>query len=377
MRVALLTNFVPPYRVSLFQELRKHVSALRIFASTKMAADRQWLPDWADLDVVVQRTLTLQRVWKTERFSYPYEMHIPYDTIPQLRRFKPDVILSGELSARSLQAVIYGRLAHKPVAIWATLADHLEDSRGRARAAFRRRLLRRVDRVIVNGHSGSAYARRMGVPATRIAIIPQTADLSAFTAIPLERDPQTQRTLLVVGALTELKGVDLLLRAIASLNRPVRLIVVGDGPQRAELQNITLPGHAQVEWVGHVDYQTLPDYYARAGLLVFPTHGDEWGLVVNEALAAGLPVIGSEYSQAVQDLVRDGENGWRFRPDSIEEIAVALQRALDTNDEVLASMRNSARATVAQLRPSDIALRFANVLREMHELNSEAAVGRA
>ena len=53
----------------------------------------------------------------------------------------------------------------------------------------------------------------------------------------------------------------------------------------------------------------------KVGVLVFPTLADEWGLVVNEALAAGVPVLGSLYSQAVEELVRDGENGWTFRPD--------------------------------------------------------------
>lgn len=366
MRLAILTNFIPPYRVPLFQELRKHVSALRIFVSTKMAGDRQWTPDWQDLDVVVQRTLTFKRVWKNKRFSLPYEMHVPYDTMAVLRRFDPDVLISGELSSRSLQAVLYGKLARKPVALWATVG-HLEDTRGRLRTTFRRRLLPQAARVIVNGSYGAAYARRMGVAEERIAVIPQTTRLDDFMAVPLARDAACGRTLLVVGMLIQLKGVDLLLHALGSLQIPVKLIVVGEGEQRAELQRIRMPPHVDVEWVGHVEYARLPQLYRRAGILVFPTLGDEWGLVVNEALAAGLPVLGSDYSQAVHDLVRNGENGWIFRPDSVADVAEALRTALTTSDEMLEQMRTAARASVMHLQPRDIAARLAGVVNELYE----------
>jgi glycosyltransferase involved in cell wall biosynthesis len=367
MKLALLTNFIPPYRVPLFMELRKHVDALRIFVSTRMESDRAWQPDWADLDVAVQRTVTFTRTWKTDRFRVPYEVHVPYDTLPQLRRFAPDVILTAQMGARSLQAVIYGKATRTPVVIWATLADHLEDSLGRTRAVFRRALFRHVANVVANGRSGAAYLQRMGVQPGRITIIPQTTSLAEFLSIPLERHADDRRTLLVVGALNERKGTDLLLRGLAMLQQPARLVVVGDGPLRSRLQQVPLPAHVQVEWIGHVPYERLSDFHARGGIMVFPTLGDEWGLVVNEALAAGMPVLGSDYSQAVQDLVQDGKNGWVFRPDSEHEMAAALQRALNTSDDELLRMRSVARTSVAGLQPEMIASRFAAVLRNVQQ----------
>jgi glycosyltransferase involved in cell wall biosynthesis len=159
--------------------------------------------------------------------------------------------------------------------------------------------------------------------------------------------------------------VDLLLRGLSLLDAPPPVLVVGDGPQRAELEASAQRAGIEVEWAGHVPYEALPKFYQRSGILVFPTLGDEWGLVVNEALAAGLPVLGSLYSQAVQDLIRDEENGWHFRPDSDSDVADALQRALNTTDEELFAMRKSARESVVNLRTTDVALRFADVLREV------------
>jgi glycosyltransferase involved in cell wall biosynthesis len=87
------------------------------------------------------------------------------------------------------------------------------------------------------------------------------------------------------------------------------------------------------------------------GILIFQTLADEWGVVVNEALAAGLPVLGSQYSQAVAELVRSEVNGWTFRADRVEEIHAALDKALSAPDEQIAGMRRECRQRVQALTP--------------------------
>jgi glycosyltransferase involved in cell wall biosynthesis len=370
MRVALLTNFVAPYRVPVFRALRQRVGELRILASTAMEKNRQWQPDWGDLDVVVQRNLSFRTIWKHERFNEPHELHVPYDTIMQLRRYRPDVIISGEFGLRTVQAIAYAEVARVPLIIWATLTEHLEISRSRARQVLRRGLVRMADRIVVNGASGARYIRSLGAAPRTIVTIPQTTELRPFNEIPLERAAEAGRTLLCVGMISQLKGSDLLLQGLALWARQhpdesVDLIMVGEGPLRSSLQRVELPANARVEWAGAVPYHELPGWYARAGMLIFTTQGDEWGLVVNEAMAAGLPVIGSEYSQAVDELVQDGRNGWRFRPDSAQDIAAAIARALATPADTLHSMRAAARATSARITPDSVADQFAAVAREL------------
>ena len=79
-------------------------------------------------------------------------------------------------------------------------------------------------------------------------------------------------------------------------------------------------------------------------ILAFPTLADDWGLVVTEAMASGLPVLGSIYSQAVEELVRDGESGWLFRPDSSDDVEAKLNSALTTSAERSRDMGAAARA---------------------------------
>lgn len=366
-RVALLTNFLPPYRIPLLDALRARVGALRVLLSTPMERNRGWTPEWGDLDVVVQHGLSVNRRWNAPQFTEEIELHIPVDTIPLLWAYRPDVIITGEMGARTAQAMVFGRATNTPVYIWATLVEHLEVGRDVARRQLRRWLLARAAGVIVNGGSGASYIRRFRVPDARIAQIPQTTEVDRFATLPLVRRGADERRILVAGRLSAGKGLDRFLHAAACVaarlpQRTIDICIVGDGPEKARLQTIPLPGNVNVEWTGHVSYDALPHCYARAGILAFPTLGDEWGLVVNEALAAGVPVLGSRYSQAVDELIQDGVNGWTFVPEDAAVIANALERALNTTADALMRMRSAARASVAELTPDKIADCFVRAL---------------
>jgi len=90
-----------------------------------------------------------------------------------------------------------------------------------------------------------------------------------------------------------------------------------------------------------------------------PTLEDEWGVVVNEAMAAGLPILGSVYSQAVEELVIDGKTGWTFVPDDQGSAHAALDAALNTSGCDRACMARAARAHASALTPARIAREIA------------------
>jgi hypothetical protein len=101
--------------------------------------------------------------------------------------------------------------------------------------------------------------------------------------------------------------------------------------------------------------------------LAFPTLADEWGLVVNEAMAAGLPVLGSLYSQAVEELVQDRINGWTFHPDHLEEAGHAIDRALTTNSEDLMNMCLAARTRALEITTMTMANQFIRAIELVNE----------
>lgn len=363
MRVALLTNFVPPYRVPLFRALAERVTALRIFVSTEMESNREWPVEWSGLDVVKQRNLMVKREFRHPAgFTQPNYVHVPWDTVAALARFRPDVVISGELGARTLQSVVWGRyIGHRPVLVWATLSERHEQGRGRER--LRRWLLAHASGVLTNGESGARYLRRLGVSDGRIFRLPQPIDVTPFEQAPTTRPSADAHSLLYVGALSAAKGLRPLFdalerRAYARPQERLEITLAGTGELREELGERPRPRNLNVHFAGHVPYHTLPELYAAHGILVFPSLDDEWGLVVNEAMASALPVLGSVHAQAVEELVEDGRSGWWFDPEDDASFDAALDRALGTPAPVLDVMREAARQRARQHDPADGARRM-------------------
>ncbi len=373
LRVAWLTNYVAPYLTALFKDIADGLHEFRIFVSTKMEPGRPWPPEWDGLNVVLQRSVSRRSTWHHPHgFTEPVCLYFPYDTLFRLWRYQPDVVISGELGLRTLQAAVYRAFHPKSrLIVRASISECSEQGRGRLRELLRRWLLPRADAVIVHGDSGARYVQTYGVPNERIFRIPYSVENSFFCRAHVQKDCDGSNRLLYVGQLVARKG---LLPFFSVLDRwakshPESLVtfwLVGDGPLLPILREFKLPSNVDIHFVGSVSYQDLPDFYSGAGILAFPTLCDEWGIVVNEAMACGVPVLGSVYSQAVEELVDEGVTGWVFRPDRTDEMYSALERALGTPAHALAEMRVAAHRRVETLGSKFAAERMLQVVYFVH-----------
>jgi glycosyltransferase involved in cell wall biosynthesis len=364
VRVALLTNFVPPYRVPVLEAVGGQLDSFRILVSTAMEANRRWLPaDSAELPIHEQRTWTLRRGWRDSvGFREPREVHLPISTWSDLGRFRPDVIVSSELGWRSWLSVLYGRVQDVPVIAWATLSEQSEASRGRTRAISRRILLNLVDACVTNGESGARYLIDAGLAPDKVVKVNQ-ATAHVVAKHTKRAGQQRPVRLLFVGQVVERKGLALAIEALARHSSSgYELRVVGDGDEREVAESLADHLGVPAEWVGFVEPGQLGGHYDWADFLVFPTLADEWGLVVNEAMSAGVPVLGSIRAQAVQELVHDGRNGLVFDPLRQGELAEVIERALGVSAEEWLRMSAAARASVAGLTPEAMAEQIVSVV---------------
>lgn len=359
--VVLLVNFIPPYRLPLYQELARRVDRLTILLSTEMESNRSWETDWSGLDVRLQKSWKVNARWRhPSGFEDRNEVHVPWDTYSQLRDLQPDVVLSCELGGRSLLSALH-KLSSRDtrLVLWAMVSEHTEQGRGVLRRQLRKALLRHADAVVVNGASGSRYIESFGYDPRRMVQVPYVALPGTFETLPVNRDDQSAHRMLYAGQLIDRKGLIPFLEALKrfALRHPERSIefdLAGDGPLAETIGNFAAPANLRIRLLGTCNYAELRAHYADAGIFAFPTLADEWGLVVNEALASGMTVLGSRYSQAVEELV-DDEVGWTFRPDDPDEIDTALQRVFETSPETLAGMRIAARERVEHLTPAHAA----------------------
>ncbi|HEX3726965.1 MAG TPA: glycosyltransferase family 4 protein [Pirellulales bacterium] len=367
--VVILTNYIPPHALPVYVELAERVKKLTMLLSTPMEPNRKWQADWSTLEVKLQRTLTLERPWRHPfGFRESMSVHVPWDTCGQLRSLRPDVVLSAQFGLRSLLAACYSSLARKPLVLWVNVTEHQEQGRGRIRHLLRRWLIRRSTAIAVNSRSGMRYLRTLGADPARVFYVPYSAVPRLHGGAALARPAELSHRLLYVGQLVERKGLQPFLEVLVRWagEHPARTVefdLAGSGPLEHELRALPLPANLRLNFLGERNFDQLADCYARAGILAFPTLSDEWGLVVNEALATGLPVLGSTYSEAVDELCVEGETGWRFRTDVADEMYQAVDRAFNASHDKLEQMRRAGCERVKSLTPAFAAQRFMETIR--------------
>jgi 1,2-diacylglycerol 3-alpha-glucosyltransferase len=140
-------------------------------------------------------------------------------------------------------------------------------------------------------------------------------------------------------------------------NGPWDLVLLGDGPLRADLcrliSDLRLNGHVHLP--GFVQYRELPTYYALADVFVHASITEQWGLVVNEAMATGLPVIVSNRCGCVPDLVAEGKNGFTFDPGSLKSLSKLMLDMWRLSKRRLEEMRAESRHIVESFTPAHFA----------------------
>lgn len=340
MRVALVTNIVPPYRVPVFRRLAETPGwRLGIFTSAATEFDRAWDVDSGGLDLFRVRGLSFVRRGRTH--------HLPLALPFALLRFRPDVVVSGELGPRSWLALLYCLLARVPLVLWAY------PSRAGARRVrglrLRRALLQRARAVIGMGAQAREALASWGVPGAAIHDAPNAHDAPGLHKALASLDPEAasrglraglgcrDRVALFAGRLIDSKGVSELLDAWDELAPGLRsswtLLLLGSGPLEERVRHAARThARGEIVHVPAVPQSQVAAFYSGADLLVLPSLEEPWGLVANEAMACGLPVCGSRLAGCADELLREGETGWLFDPRDALDFGAALARALECPD---------------------------------------------
>jgi glycosyltransferase involved in cell wall biosynthesis len=223
-------------------------------------------------------------------------------------------------------------------------------------------LLARADVITSNGPSCTRLLKSYGAEDEKIMPWDYAADPRKIYAdqIPDRKSDQAWN-ILTVGQLSQRKGMlpaakELARWATDNPNVQVQWNIVGTGPLADELQSVPRPDNLHLLMHGHRSPDQIAHDYRNNDVLLFPTLADEWGLVVDEALHSGLPVIGSVHSQASQTLIDMGGNGWTYDPDHSLELSSILDQVQALTADQYQRMTRSARQSV-QLRTPETSAR--------------------
>jgi glycosyltransferase involved in cell wall biosynthesis len=258
------------------------------------------------------------------------------------------LIVHGHTPIAHIIAVGAAKFARTPV--FMRCETHSGLHRSNVKAALRKPLLgafyRLLDGVLAIGSANAAFYRAMGVPDGRIFLMPYAVDNARFlrgaTMNPGER-AETRRQLgvddgapviLYASKFQRRKRPDDLIHAAARLDQMgahFHLALVGSGEMESELRALVSQlGLRKARFLGFVNQSALPKIYGASDMFVLPSQDEPWGLAINEAMCAGLPIIASREIGCVPDLVQDGRNGRLFDSGNIEGLVQALSEVLQS-----------------------------------------------
>jgi glycosyltransferase involved in cell wall biosynthesis len=224
------------------------------------------------------------------------------------------------------------------------------------------RLFRRVSAFLAIGRYNKEFYEAYAVPKDRIFLAPYAVDNEFFLTrskelVPKKSElkralsiPDNLTVILFVGKLTQAKRPMDLLMAYETLSKHTEatLLYVGDGPLRSALESyVKIAGLKNVYFVGFKNQTELPSFYALADIFVLPSSLEPWGLVVNEVMIAGKPIIVSDHVGCGPDLVQDSVNGFIVPVGDIAALAERL-RLLVSNPYLATQMGEASRERIAR-----------------------------
>lgn len=289
-----------------------------------------------------------------------------------LDRIDADAVAVPSYSTPDARAVIaWCRRRHRTaVMLYESRAD--DASRSAPREAIKSVLVRQFDACLASGDAHADYAAALGMPRGAIVTGASVVDNAAFAAgaEAARRTPERWVELpglapnaapffLASNRFIERKNLPALVRAFrayrshaeAEGRAPWRLVLLGDGDGRADLERLAGPESEGVVFAGFQQADVLPAYYGLAGAFVHPATLDQWALVINEAAAAGLPLVVSDGTGAAPDLVDEGSNGFTFPAADEAALARALDRIASLPDAERAAFGDRSRILVERFTP--------------------------
>jgi glycosyltransferase involved in cell wall biosynthesis len=256
-----------------------------------------------------------------------------------------------------------------------------------AKEALKRLMFQRVDAIETPGMDGKNYAMRYGSTADRIFLATHAIDLVHFQTRSLmasEKRSSLRQNLglrgtayIYVGRLWRGKGLHYLFQAFEhvqkSSDHAVSLLIVGDGDEEGTLRQMTLErGLRNVSFAGFQQKSDLPKYYSAADVFVFPTLGDPYGLVIDEAMACALPIISTSAAGEIHDRVEDGGNGYIVPPENAAALADRMLY-LSGKRELRKHMGKESKKKIAGHTPERWAADFERIVETILSINPTKA----
>jgi glycosyltransferase involved in cell wall biosynthesis len=370
VRIAYFHNECAPYRTEVFKGIAKLSNVnLKVYFGRYRSSNRKWniKLDYGFNYEVLKEASSLRSLYSFDTKEDPNPINLTF--FFKLFREQYDVFIGGAPHYfGTIMTFLVSRIKKKPFVLFLEDVDFKGDEMTSYLSRFRKKplqafkiplifvrfifsqlVLRNSNSYVVPGTATKEYLMRRGVPSFKI--------FTAFNAVNNKKIgkecteslrkgnveklrrllcSENKKIILSVAYLLEKKGLQYLIEACGQLNKKrsdISLVIVGEGEFKKNLEQLSAQTGIETHFAGYVpDLVTFPDlvtYYLAADVFVLPTLRDVWGLVINEAMACGCPIVTTHEAAASKDLVKNGINGYVVDAKDVEKLRNAIEKILD------------------------------------------------
>lgn len=326
MKVLFLTNIPSPYRVIFFNELGKSCD-LTVAFEGHFATDRN--STWQS-----EKAQNFKFVF-LKSFRLGADKFLSFGIIGLLKQKWDNIIISGYSTPTDMLAIEYMHLKKIPFYLEADGGIIRQDSK--LKFWLKKHFITAANGCFSSGKETTKYLVHYGANPLKIYEYPFTSlqEGDILKVVPPSEQKQILRKelkigankiLISVGQFIHRKGYDILLKAAVNLPKDIGIYIIGDEPTEKFINWKANKKLNQIHFVGFQSKEELKKWYRAADVFVLPTREDIWGLVINEAMAQGLPVITTDKCIAGLELVKNGENGYIIPTENSKALAEAITK---------------------------------------------------
>lgn len=327
-KILFLTNIPSPYRVEFFEELGK-LCELTVLYEKKSADDRQW----KYVDKLNYTSVFLKGI-KTGA-----DNALCFEVINHLKKKYDVIVVGGYSTPTGMLAIEY--LRFKKIPFYLNCDGGFIKQEKQINFIIKKHFIGSATYWLSSGKETNKYLKHYGAKEDKIFLYPFSSIREKDVIIkPLTDEDKVllkkelgileEKVVVSVGQFIYRKGFDVLIKASEGLKANVGVYIIGGKPTEEYINLAEQYKGADVHFVGFCEKETLKKYYQVSNCMAFPTREDIWGLVINEALANGLPIVSTDKCIAALELV--GEAGGIIPSEDEKILCETISKIIENED---------------------------------------------
>lgn len=369
MKVIFLTYSQSPYRVDFFDELSKYVDLTVCYEVKKDddAKKNNRNSTWYGNINNNYKSIFL----KNKRI---FKMNISFDMIKLIKKNKYDIIVIGGYSSLTAMFTMEYLKNKKIPFILNTDGGFIKYNENKIKYFIKRYFIGMADYYLSTGENANKYLMFYGAKESYIYTYPfsslkQNEILNKRVSkndkilIRHELNINNKLTFISIGRFIEIKGFDILLKSIGQI-KDAQFYIIGDKPKEEYMNIIESNKLDNVYFIDFMKKDKILMYLQASDVFILPTRGDIWGLVINEALASGLPVITTNKCGAGLELIKDNYNGFIIDVNSVSDLNNKIDFFIN-NQNKISIMSNNALKSIQKYSIENMALNHYEIFKEI------------